>query len=175
VTNIDDLLILSIYFAMPRVNVLRVVVGQYAGILSLIIISLVGLIAGALLDPSYIAWLGLLPLFIGLKGLYENSKNRKQGESGAEDQPMPVSVLGVAAVTIANGGDNIGVYAPLFARAGLQMTFIYVIVFLIMTAVWCALGLYFVRHKLVRSVFERYGKLILPYFLVLLGVWILLG
>jgi cadmium resistance protein CadD (predicted permease) len=161
---------------MPRVNAIRVVVGQYAGILSLIIISLVGLIASALLDPSYIAWLGVLPLFIGLKGLYENYKNRKHAEAHAEEnQSMPVSVLGIASVTIANGGDNIGVYAPLFARAGLHITFAYVVVFLIMTALWCALGFYLVKHRLVRSVFERYGEVILPYFLVLLGIWILVG
>lgn len=176
VTNIDDLLILSIYFATPQVRIFQVIAGQYLGIVALIVVSLAGIVAGTFLDARYIAWLGVVPILLGLKGLYHLYKNNTdKDDASAAQSGMALSIISVATVTIANGGDNIGVYAPLFARVGLQTTILYAVVFLIMTGAWCALGHYAGRRRLVRNIFERYGKVILPFFLILLGLWIIGG
>ena len=52
-------------------------------------------------------------------------------------------MLTVAAVTLANGGDNIGVYVPVFAATGIGALITYVIVFLPLVAVWCVTGWWF--------------------------------
>ena len=59
----------------------------------------------------------------------------------------------VAAVTFANGGDNLGVYVPVFTVAGVGGMVGYATVFLIGVAVWCAAGWFLAvrrfRHRLV--------------------------
>jgi cadmium resistance protein CadD (predicted permease) len=44
----------------------------------------------------------------------------------------------VAALTVANGSDNIGIYVPLFASSSVTSLIVIVSVFLILVGVWCA-------------------------------------
>jgi cadmium resistance protein CadD (predicted permease) len=85
-----------------------------------------------------------------------------------------LSFLSVAAMTFSNGGDNIGVYTPLFAKyhAASQITAL-AVVFMAMTAVWCITAYYLVNHPLVASTIRRIGYKIFPFVLIGLGVYIL--
>jgi len=80
----------------------------------------------------------------------------------------------VAGVTIANGGDNLGVYIPLFASATGAIP-IYAAIFAVMTALWCWIGYRLVRNRWVGERLRRYGHLLLPYVLIALGLYILSG
>jgi len=80
----------------------------------------------------------------------------------------------VAGVTLANGGDNLGVYIPLFATTP-QVIVNYVLVFAVMTAVWCALGYLAVNNPLIGSQIRRHGHVLLPVVLIALGLYILSG
>jgi cadmium resistance protein CadD (predicted permease) len=82
--------------------------------------------------------------------------------------------LSVAGVTLANGGDNFGIYIPLFATAPAAIP-IYIAVFAVMTAVWCALGYLVVNNPLIGSQVRRYGHVLLPIVLIALGLYILSG
>jgi cadmium resistance protein CadD (predicted permease) len=46
-------------------------------------------------------------------------------------------------------------------------------VFLVMTFFWCLIAKYFTRHPLVARVVDKYGHLITPFVLVLLGSYII--
>src|SRR4029077_21007328 len=46
----------------------------------------------------------------------------------------------VAAVTFANGGGNIGIYAPLFATSDATHLTVTVLTFYVLLAIWCFLG-----------------------------------
>jgi cadmium resistance protein CadD (predicted permease) len=78
------------------------------------------------------------------------------------------------AVTFSNGGDNIGVYVPLFSKYNdvSQVTGL-TIVFLTMTAVWCIAAYYLVNHPLIASRIRHIGHVILPFVLIGLGIYIL--
>jgi cadmium resistance protein CadD (predicted permease) len=174
VTNIDDLLLLSLYFASSRYKTKSVVVGQYAGILFLVGVSMLGLLLGKILDPQFVSLLGLLPIYIGIKALFAFRKNDEDSKQGKSGQPKEsFQFLSVALVTIANGGDNIGVYAPLFATTPIHFIYLYVLLFLALTGVWCVLGYWTVKHPTVKNLFSNYGRTILPIFLILLGLFIL--
>ena len=82
-------------------------------------------------------------------------------------------VLQVAAVTFANGGDNIGVYVPVFAVAGAGGMVGYVVVFLIGVGLWCAMGWFLAGRPLVAGVLSRWGHVILPVVLIGIGLVIL--
>lgn len=78
----------------------------------------------------------------------------------------------VAGVTIANGGDNLGVYIPLFAGEPGHIL-IHASVFAVMTAIWCFVGFRLIQKCVVGAWARRYGRLALPVVLIGLGLWIL--
>jgi cadmium resistance protein CadD (predicted permease) len=170
-TNIDDLLILSFYFANTSSNGKSVVIGQYVGVFSLVLISLSGFVIGKFVDPGWLRFLGFIPMVLGVRqliGLF-----RKQEEEDTEVKPS-YGFWSVALVTMANGGDNIGVYTPLFAKLNLQQLVVYLFVFALMIAIWCTFAFYLVKHPVLKSSFAKYGHIALPLFLILLGLWIFL-
>ena len=83
-------------------------------------------------------------------------------------------MLTVAGVTLANGGDNIGVYVPVFAAGGAATLATYTVVFLILVGVWCAAGYWFARRQVIARALSRWGHIILPAVLVTIGLLILI-
>lgn len=172
-TNIDDIFVLMAFFSNRRFHPREVVLGQYAGIIALILVS-IGLAALAIaFTPGFVRYLGLFPIFLGLKALWALRENGGNGESHADADGSAVTrILTVAAVTFANGGDNIGVYTPLFStRPALDVAGI-ITGFLLMTAAWCLLGHYMVNHPLLKKPITKYGRFALP--LVLLGIGVMI-
>jgi cadmium resistance protein CadD (predicted permease) len=172
VTNLDDLLILSMYFASPKYKTSNIVLGQYLGIITLTVVSLVGVLLGGFVDQRWVSLLGLVPIFLGIKDLIALRKTDEVDDE-VQESKSKFQFLNVALVTIANGGDNIGVYTPLFATTEIQYVAMYALVFMILTAAWCFLGYWTVSHPRVKNVFAKYGKIILPFFLIILGIFIL--
>ncbi|NUT51679.1 MAG: cadmium transporter [Saccharothrix sp.] len=164
VTNVDDIVLLSLFFARG-VPARRVVLGQYLGFSGILVVSVAAALGATLLPPSVLPWLGVLPLVLGLKAAWQAWRG------GDDDDPEASGALGVAAVTFANGGDNIGVYVPVFATTGITR---YVIVFLVLVAVWCAAGHYFATRPLVARALSRWGHVVMPVVLIVIGVLILL-
>ncbi|GAB3682022.1 cadmium resistance transporter [Saccharopolyspora tripterygii] len=58
-------------------------------------------------------------------------------------------------MTLANGGDNIGVYVPVFATAGSGGLAVFAVVFLALVAVWCAAGRYFATRPVIARSLSR--------------------
>ena len=75
-------------------------------------------------------------------------------------------------LTIANGGDNLSVYIPLFAT---QRAFIvvYLLIFAFLTGVWCLLGYYLTHHPRFRQRLKKYGRILVPFILVGIGLKVL--
>ena len=119
-TNVDDLFLLSLWF-VKRTRFSTVLLGQLAGFSGILLLSLVGYWGVRLLPQSYVHWLGFAPIAIGIKQLISTSDkvSRVQAES----------VWNVAAVTFANGSDNLAVYIPLFGRYSPSRVALIVIIF----------------------------------------------
>ena len=171
-TNLDDLLLLALLSASADTAVRRraICAGQLLGIGALTLFSMMA--AGAVRHfwLSYVHWLGVLPILLGLLALFRLRKR----EDGTV--PAPVSgVWGAALVTVANGGDNLGVYIPLFAGQTLFRQALSLLVFLGMTLLWCALAQLPRRMGRAGALFHRIGRAAMPVVLILLGFAILLG
>ena len=169
-TNIDDIFILTLFFAQRNLKRWHVVVGQYLGLAALVAISLSGYFARLIIPKTWIGLLGLAPIAIGLKQLFDWSQGK---ETDTDRQTHAASVLSVSAVTFANGGDNIGIYVPLFANSDTQTLILTLITFAVLMAIWCGLGYYAGRHPAVERIVERYGHIIVPFVLIGLGVYII--
>ena len=76
-------------------------------------------------------------------------------------------------MTFANGGDNLGVYVPVFAATGPAGIAVFSVVFLALVAVWCAAGRFLATRRPVAAALARWGHVVLPVVLVGIGVAIL--
>ncbi|GAA4971906.1 cadmium resistance protein CadD (predicted permease) [Nonomuraea thailandensis] len=177
VTNIDDLLVLALFFAQGagrRGAAARVVAGQYLGFLAILAVAVAAGVGAALLPAAVVPYLGLLPLALGVKAGWQAWRSRHDDE---RDPAGPGAggpgALEVAAVTFANGGDNIGVYVPVFATSGHGGTAVYAAVFLALVAVWCAAGRFLATRPVIARALSRWGHVLLPVVLIGLGLVIL--
>lgn len=172
-TNVDDIFLLTLFYGDKRFRHREILAGQLLGIGTLIAISLVGSLLGLLVAPPYMGLLGLIPIFLGVKGIIALWRN----DADADDEDLHTRkgksrLLSVAGVTIANGGDNIGIYVPLFATFAWPDKVVMITIFFLMTFVWCFTARYFVKHPYVAKNVERYGHIVTPFVLVALGVYI---
>jgi cadmium resistance transport/sequestration family protein len=174
-TNVDDIIILMLFFANKEYKTRQVVIGQYLGITALIAISLIGSLIGLLIDSKYIGLLGLLPVYLGIRGFIQIIRSRKvNGQEGAGiSTGKSNKILSVAAVTLANGGDNIGIYIPLLATLLIHEKAIMISIFLLMVAAWCFVAQYLSKHRTIARTIDKYGHIVTPIVLILLGIYIL--
>jgi cadmium resistance transport/sequestration family protein len=171
-TNIDDIFVLTFLFAQKNLKRWHVVAGQYLGLAGLIAISLLGYFARLLIPRTWIGLLGLVPIAIGIKKLIDLKQGR---EEEINKESHPASVLAVAAITFANGGDNIGIYIPLFANSSAAALLITLITFGVLIAIWCAIGYYLGNHPVVNRLVDRHGHILVPFVLIGLGIYIIIN
>ena len=189
-TNIDDIVILMLFFAQvsdyfrPR----HIITGQYLGFAILIAASLPGFFGGMLLPKAWVGLLGLLPLAIGISHFWQSEETEEQVQTVSLPSstakfrlPFVSSLISlfnprtyqVAAVTIANGGDNIGIYVPLFASSNLFSLIVILVVFFGLVSVWCYTAYWLSHHSAVAPILTQYGHRVVPFVLIGLGIYIL--
>jgi cadmium resistance protein CadD (predicted permease) len=182
-TNIDDIFLLSAFFSDPHLQRRSVITGQFLGIGVLVGVSAVAALLALAIPEGWAALLGLVPLGLGLHRLLElrssgmpseGEEERTRAAEQSVEKRTHSQVLAVAGVTVANGGDNLGVYIPLFASAPGSIPF-YAVIFAVMTALWCSLAYLLVNNRLVGERVRHYGHLALPFVLIALGLYILSG
>jgi cadmium resistance protein CadD (predicted permease) len=78
----------------------------------------------------------------------------------------------MAAVTLANGADNLGVYVPFFAINHAHV-WVILLVYAALVPVWCLAGKWLGNHTLVLRSVDQYGHFVLPFVFVGLGIYIL--
>jgi cadmium resistance protein CadD (predicted permease) len=167
-TNVDDLFLLVAWFAAGRTRARDIVAGQYLGIGALFAVSAAASAVSLVVPEDWLRWLGLLPLLLGVRLL---ASSRKENEKESQ-----IPGLGaVTAVTVANGADNIAVYVPLFANSSAQAIALMGAVFAVLLWLWCLAARWLVHHPAAGAPLRRYGPPLVPWVLVALGVWILLG
>jgi cadmium resistance protein CadD (predicted permease) len=167
-TNIDDLVVLIGFFADRMLRTRDIVAGQYAGLAVLFVVSAAASLLSLVIPKAYLGLLGVFPVVIGVRKLFELQNDGSEPKNSSHG-----SIAGVALVTIANGGDNLGVYIPAFAvHSGGEVTVI-AVVFVAMTALWCALAHWMVNHRRLGMYFRRYGHILAPLVLIGLGVSII--
>ena len=172
---------LSLFFARgagQRGTTARILVGQYlgfAGILGAAVLVALG--AGAFLPPEVIPYFGLIPLGLGLWAAWQAWRRRHDDDDDDEGkiEGKKVTVWAVAGVTFANGGDNIGVYAPVFLIAGPAAVVAYCVVFLALVAVLVYVAKFIATRRPIAEILERWEHTLFPIVLIGLGIFILIS
>ena len=174
-TSIDYLIVLIILFAQLSQNKQKwhIYAGQYLG---------TGLLVGVSLVAAYVvnfvpeAWmvglLGLIPIYLGIRfaivGEGEEEIIERLEQSKANQLFWTVTLL-----TIASGGDNLGIYTPYFASLDWAQTLVALLVFAIGVIIFCELSRVLSSIPLISETIEKYERIIVPLVFIPLGLYIM--
>ncbi|MGL5834297.1 MAG: cadmium resistance transporter [Waterburya sp.] len=181
-TNLDDILVLLVFFSQVNNSFRRrhIVAGQYLGFTILVLASLPGFFGSLILPKPWIGLLGIVPIVIGISRLLEEqTDDLEEDELEIASKSSFLSFLspqtcGVAAVTFANGGDNIGIYVPLFANSTWLSLLIIVGEFFLLVGVWCYAAYKMTQTRAIATLLTSYGNNLIPFVLIGLGILIML-
>lgn len=178
-TSIDYLIILIILFAQLSQNKQKwhIYAGQYLG---------TGLLVGASLVAAYVvnfvpeAWmvglLGLIPIYLGIRFAIVGEGEEEEEEEIIErlEQSKANQLFWtVTLLTIASGGDNLGIYIPYFASLDLSQTLVALLVFAIGIIIFCELSRVLSSIPLISETIEKYERIIVPLVFIPLGLYIM--
>ncbi|BAY89948.1 MULTISPECIES: cadmium resistance transporter [unclassified Tolypothrix] len=190
-TTFDDNIYLTAFFG--KVNHTfrpkHIILGEFVGFTVLVIASLPGFFGGLVLPEAWVGLLGILPITIGISNLMSREddgetvqdvsldfrhavKSRRQKKSLLATLRDPQTYR-VSAVTIANGGNNIGIYVPLFASTNLPSLGVILCVCYITVGLWCLLSYNLTRNPWMAPILNHYGRKIFPFILIWLGISIM--
>ena len=176
-TNLDDIFILILFFSDRKLKHRNIITGQFLGISTLILLSFMGSFVGVIIDLKYVGLLGVIPIYIGIKSFVALWRPETSDEEVTINLNSTGShlrqTLAVASVTIANGGDNISIYIPLFAAFTPSGKITMTVVFLLMTAAWCFIANHLSNYPIVKKSLEKYGHIVTPFVFILLGIYIM--
>ena len=178
-TNIDDIIVLSLFYARgagQRGTTRKILLGQYLGFGGILLAAVViSLGARSFLPEDALPYFGLIPLALGLYAAWRAWRNRGDDDDDeAKVADKQVGVLTVAAVTFATGGDNIGVYVPVFATASTTAIIAYCLVFLALVGLLVLAAKYVATRRPIAEILERWEHILFPLVLIGLGIVILL-
>lgn len=176
-TSIDFIVILVVLFSQfkkKKGGIRSIVIGQYLGFTILIVVSLLAAFGLAYVPQKWIGLLGLVPILIGLKVLFEKEEDEDEDDEIIEStNRFSKLFLSVAFISIAAGGDNLGVYIPYFTTLTTLELAITLAVFFVLAAAL----LYFCHRlsafKSISETVEKYERIIVPIVFVALGIMIL--
>lgn len=166
-TNADDLVLLTFFFTQPGCAPRQVVLGQLVGMAVLTAASLIAAALALAMPHSWLPWLGVIPVLIGLQWL------RRPAHTDDNTPNAATRWWAIAGVTIANGADNLGVYIPQFAIQSGQEKTVTALTFLVLTMLWCSLAWLAVRNPSWSPVISKICRKAAPWVLICLGLWII--
>lgn len=177
-TSIDYVIILLILFSqtLKKGQLKSIVIGQYLGTAILVGVSLLAAYGLTLVPPHLVGLLGLIPIYLGIRiWKREEDENNEENILSRLSSGNPNRLfITITAITLAAGGDNLGVYIPYFSTLNPSETIVMLIVFAILVAVLCYLSYQLASVKKVSKTIEKWERWIVPIIFIGLGLMILL-
>ena len=175
-TNADNLLLLFAFLADRSYKTWQVIVGYALGMVAILALSWLVAWFAHFLRPDYVGLLGVVPIGLGLKRLYDQFvRHTDSAEPASSKRSTHSQVITVALADVAHGPDTTILFSALLADADLVAQFSISITYLVLVIGWCSLGFFLLRHPRVRGPAQRYGNHLSPYLLIGVGIYIVLN
>ncbi|MBR4035478.1 MAG: cadmium resistance transporter [Oscillospiraceae bacterium] len=171
-TNIDDLFInMLLYMRSSGKNEdTAITTGKFMGTALLLAISCLGAAGLQKLASEYLWLLGFVPVAMGIK---EITGNKNNSENSDTTETSTASAFGTMFITLASGGDNIGIYLPLMAGFTLRQMAVCTVVFFIMTGLFCLGGKQLAHMPAIETATDKYRHVFVPAVYIILGLYII--
>ncbi|WP_027108327.1 CadD family cadmium resistance transporter [Lacticigenium naphthae] len=178
-TSIDYLFILLILFSQKKVQhqKAQVVWGHYLGTTLLVSVSLLAAYVLHFVPEEWmIGFLGFIPIYLGVQFAIKGEEETEEEEVVEKMNASPTSYLfwTVTLLTIASGGDNLGIYIPYFASLAVREIVIALLVFAVSIPLLCYVSNLLTKLPLVSETIEKYERIIVPIVFIGLGIYILI-
>jgi cadmium resistance protein CadD (predicted permease) len=196
-TTFDDNIYLTAFFSEVNrtFRPINVIVGELVGFTALVSISLlVGRLLNQTVPSTWTGLLGILPILIGLNNLINLYKNK---DDSAEDKSTNLKrnakfrgfesrrrslwdvlrdrqTYRVSAVTISNGGNNLGIYIPLFVSSSPPSLAVIILICYLAICTWLFLSYALTHQPNMAFILSRYASKFFPFVLMWLGVRIIM-
>ena len=178
-TSIDYLFILLIIFsqAYTQKGLRQIYFGQYLGTGILVAVSLFAAYVLNFIPQDWIVGLlGLIPIYLGVRVAMGGEEEAEEEEvvEKLESRGSNRLFWTVALITIASGGDNLGIYIPYFTSLSLFEIALAIVVFAVRSAVLCYISYRLAKISFVSETLEKYERIIVPIVFIGLGIFIML-
>ena len=176
-TSFEDLLLLMGFQITPQSQLPSILGGILIGyLIAVIIIQLLGFLSAYAADfvtSSYIGYLGIIPIILGVHSLWKIYWERSETFSSATVQGNNSQAMGVSLTMLANSGDTLGVFLPLYAETPEPLTFVIFGVSLILAGLWFSLSRWLIHRQQLNFFLQKTGRFLLPVILIAMGLYIL--
>lgn len=177
-TSIDYLFILLIIFSQSytKKGVRQIYWGQYLGTGILVAVSLFAAYVLNFIPQDWvIGLLGLIPIYLGVRVALVGEEEEEEDEVVEKLETRDTSRLfwTVALITIASGGDNLGIYIPYFTALSALEIVVALVVFAISIALLCYISYRLAKVSFVSETLEKYERIIVPVVFIGLGLYIM--
>jgi cadmium resistance protein CadD (predicted permease) len=176
-TNIENVVILvSVFCANPK-NAPAVRLGFAIGSLTLLLASLLVLLVSGWIPIRFLGLLGLIPIGFGILEIVRASRRNEQSykDAGEAVQKHSRVVFSASVLMIANGGDTIAVFAPLFAETQPSGVAVLILGYLATAISLSFLSGHVCIFPQLSTPLKKYGARMAPYIMIGIGVYILLN
>lgn len=177
-TSFDNVLVLVGFLGDPRYREREVAFGMFVGwVVAALIVASVAVGLSEIIDEvpaRYMAYLGLVPIGLGLVRLFQLVKRR--GEVAGEPQSTAAKgALPVALVMLASSGDTLAALAALFADTADRHTVPMLVTVGLTAALLCGVAAWLHSRPFLQQWLVRVGGYLLPFLLIAIGVYILMN
>src|SRR5699024_1141459 len=123
-----------------------------------------------------IGLLGLIPIYLGIRVAMGSEEEAEEEEvvEKLESRGSNRLFWTVALITIASGGDNLGIYIPYFTSLSVSEIVIAIVVFALSIAVLCYISYRLAKISFFSETLEKYERIIVPIVFIGLGIFIML-
>lgn len=177
-TDIDDLVIMFTFYMTakttnPKIKqnhpVLKIFSGELIAYLVILLLSDVASYGLRLFPKAFTNGLGAVPLFMGIKILWDLHEEHNHKRKSTAKNIGIITLPSILSICLADGGDNLGVYIPLFSSLSMEDLLGINIYLLALMAIWCVVGFLLSKLNGLNKVFQKYGSLITGTILIILG------
>ncbi len=174
-TNLDNLALLAAFLMRYRHRTFSVATAYMASVLILGLAGYGVSHAAEIVPVEYLAWLGLVPISLGIAGVVNLLR-----ENSSADDTREVALGGgraafLATVTsqLGNGADTILTFGALFADSNPAADTLIAITIVAMAVIFLVGARYAVGHPALRKSIENHAHRITPFILIIVGAYIL--
>ena len=181
-TNIDNIIVVTVLLATATSSATKrkILSSQYISLIILVILSFAGSLLINLISLQYTSILGLIPIALGIKTIFDNRKRSSallqnpEAEHNRFSSDNTSGLLTFVMLALSNGMDNIGVYVPMFTNLVTGWDIIVIsLIFIVMMTVLCFICGKIAGLPVVNDKIQKHAVHITPVVYVLLGIYII--